>query len=111
MRFQKIAEPLRRIGGKSDIFVHMIGVDAVPFDLFVFCKRRKHLVLRGRRRKDHVDLFLFRQKLRDLRLDVPRGGVPHLRTGIANFYLQFVFLKLFHNNPRRQRTASANASS
>ena len=42
---EKRAEALGCVGGKTDIFVHVIGVDARPIDIFAFTKRGKRFVL------------------------------------------------------------------
>ena len=58
--FQKIAEALRSIFFQVDIFVHVKGIDAFPFYLFVLDQCFEKLGLRRCRREDHVDgLVLF----------------------------------------------------
>ena len=61
MFFKEISETLRRVFIKTDIFVHVVGVYPRPVDRLILCERFQYVVLRRRRRENHID-FGFRRK-------------------------------------------------
>ena len=75
---EEIAEPLRRIGGKADIFIHVEGMDAPPVDAAFPAQRAEKFVLRRRGGKDNAHLLLGREQLAKIRPGFRGGGFTHL---------------------------------
>jgi len=72
---QPSPEALRRIRGKSEIFVHVEGCDAPPVDIALASKGIQHLRLARCRREDHPHVALPSEVVAERRSDV-RGGRP-----------------------------------
>ena len=97
MLLQEVAEALGRVGGETDVLVHVESVHPIPGDLPVGSQPPQHLVLGGGGGEDHVDGLLFLQKGQDAGLDVLGGGGTHLGAGIVDLYRQQVFFVCSHH--------------
>ena len=78
------AETLGHVGGKADVFVHVIGVDARPIDVRACAESIKRFVLRRCGGENHVDFRLFFEQRDNDIGGIVSGGVSHFGTGIVN---------------------------
>ena len=86
---QEVAEALRGVGREPHVFVHVEGVDAVPFDAGRGGEGRQELVLGGRGGENHVNLLLDGKQFPDAGGDVGRGGFSHVAAGVIDSDREF----------------------
>ena len=87
VRVKKVTEALRCGGIKTDVFVHVVRIDAIPFDSLVCNERSEHLVLRGSSGEDHGDLVFLGEQFTDLCGDILSCSCAH--SGARVVYVDF----------------------
>lgn len=75
--FQEVAETLRRVGRKPDVFVHVEGVDAFPGNRTIGNQSGQEFVLRRSGSEDHADLRFPLQQLPYRRRNISGSLPPH----------------------------------
>ena len=84
------------IGRNTDILIHMKGVHAPPVDILFLQKLRKHLVLRRRGGKHHVQLVLCSEQEAQRLRRVAARLRSHCGAGVVDLYMGRAHIKAFH---------------
>ena len=93
---EEIAKPLRSIGRKTYIFVHMKSMNTVPVNSFRPAQGIQEFVLRRCGSKNRPHFILFCQQSAKILRRFFSGFFSHFTARTVHFHFKFVNLKFFH---------------